>query len=183
MSRACLGASLPLPRGSAPDRGWSVAIRASLTHPRVPRPRSQKARQRVRTCVRFARDASLSRMSITPPASADDTGSEIHATRRGAGGARRGAADRVLLRSAEQELTGWALNVSRGGVRLIVEDPAPLGPVYAVTLGSDDAPPREARVIWVQEEPDGLIVGLEFIDAGAESMPPLPPAVSVRKEQ
>ena len=124
--------------------------------------------------MRFVKDASLSRMSISPPQGRDDTGGEIHALRRGAGGARHGAAERVTLRSAQQELTGWALNVSRGGVRLIIEDPAPLGPVYMVTVGPDDGAPREARVVWVQEEPDGVIVGLEFVDAGSQGMPTAP---------
>lgn len=95
------------------------------------------------------------------------------------GGARREVSDRVKLRADERTLEGWALNVSRGGVRVIVEDPVALGEVFEITLGSgDDTLVRSGRVVWIQEEPDGMVCGLAFVLAaneGPKSVPPPPP--------
>src|SRR4051794_25219501 len=114
------------------------------------------------------------RRSLTP-----GTGSEkgdVHATRRGTGGARREVTDRVVLRgvpsdgagdrSAGAELSGWALNASRGGIRIILEDKVELGHEYDVELGGGEGAgkARRGRVVWVQEEADGMIVGVEFVD-------------------
>jgi hypothetical protein len=59
---------------------------------------------------------------------------------------------------------GWALNISRGGIRVILEERVELGEEYELTVGTEEDSPltRPARVVWVQEEPDGFIVGLEF---------------------
>jgi hypothetical protein len=85
-----------------------------------------------------------------------------HALRRG--GARRGVTERVILRRDELSYEGWALNVSRGGVRLILEEQVSLGDEFEVTIGDVESSPlvRRARVVWIQEERDGAVVGLEF---------------------
>src|SRR5689334_16097153 len=111
----------------------------------------------------------VKRRSLTPLSGKDG---ELHATRRASGGARREVTDRVVLRRAGAELMGWALNMSRGGIRIIVEDPVDLGQEYEVELGTDDpdTPKRLGRVVWVQEEKDGMVVGVEFVPKeGAES--------------
>ena len=118
------------------------------------------------------------RRSLTP-----GTGSspgDVHATRRGTGGARRESADRVVLRAASGELSGWALNKSRGGLRVILEEKVELGSVHQVEIGTDGtSPKRKARVVWVQEEADGMIVGLEFIDQKPDGTPSSsPPSAS-----
>ncbi len=61
------------------------------------------------------------------------------------------------------EHRGWALNVSRGGVRVILEENVPLGSEFLVTLstGADPATSFKGRVVWVQEEPDGVVCGIE----------------------
>jgi hypothetical protein len=112
----------------------------------------------------------LNRRSLTPP-----TGIQgILAQRRGAGGARREISARLTLRSGTTEYDGWALNISRGGIRVVIEGRVHLGQVLAVE-GYDadnmDAPARRARVVWSQDEPDGSVVGMEFLDAD-DSMPP-----------
>jgi hypothetical protein len=96
----------------------------------------------------------------------------LHATRRS--GARHEVSARVTLRAASGiELEGWALNVSRGGLRVILEGTVELGAEYEVTiaLSSPPSPGSEAasmtnaligRVVWLQEEPDGVVAGLEF---------------------
>jgi len=99
-----------------------------------------------------------------------------HAMRRG--GARRVVTERVILKTDDVSYEGWALNVSRGGVRLILEDPVKLGDEFEVTIGTAESSPlvRRARVVWVQQEPDGAIVGLEFIGvSGSERAAPPPP--------
>lgn len=96
-------------------------------------------------------------------------------TRR-AGGARHEVSDRVFFYDGEREISGWALNLSRGGVRAIVEEPVELGGEYTIAVG--DSPRRPCRVVWIQEEPDGAIVGVSFLDAtlGDSEPPPPPPA-------
>lgn len=61
--------------------------------------------------------------------------------------------------------TGWALNMSRSGVRAILEERILAGVEYEVTIGEVGTSQltRKARVVWVQEEHDGVVVGLEFM--------------------
>jgi hypothetical protein len=100
------------------------------------------------------------RANLTPPAGTPMPG--LPPTRR-AGGARREVSDRVALHADDgTELTGWALNISRGGVRAIVEEQIELGAVFSVVIGEDPTR-RRGRVVWLQEEPDGAIVGIEFL--------------------
>lgn len=114
------------------------------------------------------------RRSLTPP-----TGSpaaDLHATRRATGGARRESTDRVFLHRGGVQLEGWTLNISRGGVRIILEDKVELGDEFAVSVGDDspEAPKRPGRIVWVQEEQDGVVAGIEFLDRSATSVPPPP---------
>lgn len=94
--------------------------------------------------------------------------------RRNLGGARREASERVVLSlrgtRGATELSAWTLNVSRGGLRVVLEDPVHVGGVYSVTVG--DAAPRPAKVIWVREEADGQIAGLMFEDIEGGEVPP-----------
>lgn len=91
------------------------------------------------------------------------------------GGARREVTERVKLVAEDgRAFEGWALNVSRGGLRAILEDKVTLGQKFDVTMGEDEALARAARIVWVQEEPDGVIVGLEFTSSSGtqRSLPP-----------
>ena len=113
-----------------------------------------------------------SRNSVTrekPPSSAEN---EVRAPRRHGGGARFEASERVLIRGAGFETHGWTLNVSRGGIRAIVEDPLRQGAEYLLTVGDEEtAAARRASVAWLQDESDGQIVGLKYLDEDA-SVPP-----------
>ncbi|MCA9585196.1 MAG: PilZ domain-containing protein [Myxococcales bacterium] len=115
------------------------------------------------------------RSSITPEQGNVPSG--VHAMRRG--GARREVSDRVSLLGPDgRVLEGWALNVSRGGLRAILEEKVDLGEQFDITLGAaDDGLTRKGRVVWVQEEPDGVIVGLEFTSLSGmhKSVPPVAP--------
>ncbi len=96
--------------------------------------------------------------------------------RRSLGGARREATERVVIQSDGFETEAWTLNVSRGGLRVVLEQPVIIGSDYQIVVGGQ--PPRPARVIWVRDESDGQIAGLQFLDVeGAEvpgSRPPGP---------
>jgi hypothetical protein len=83
---------------------------------------------------------------------------------RRAGGARHEVSYRIALcRDGQEELPGWALNLSRGGLRGVVEAHVEIGEVYEVVVG-DELVRRPGRVVWTQEEPDGTIVGVEFLE-------------------
>ncbi len=95
------------------------------------------------------------------------------AQRRYAGGARREASDRVAIRRPEGEADGWTLNVSRGGLRVVVEVPLRVGELVDVVVGSaEEAPPRSARVVWVKDAADGQICGLQWLDTSGSIPPP-----------
>lgn len=76
----------------------------------------------------------------------------------------------MSLRRDAAELSGWTLNISRGGARLVLEERAELGGIYHLELGAA-AELREVRIVWVQDESDGQIVGVQFLD-GDGSVPP-----------
>jgi PilZ domain len=119
------------------------------------------------------------RRSLTPPQGVPSGKGGIHAMRRG--GARREVSDRVALQAdgGGEPLEGWALNVSRGGVRVILEEKVELGKEFDVTVGDPEKGGTAARgrIVWVQEEPDGVIAGVEFVgESGTHpSSPPPPP--------
>jgi len=112
------------------------------------------------------------RRSLIP--SGADPG-RVHATRRGE--ARHELSARVSLKptsgppvNGAPPLEGWALNVSRGGLRVILEQKVDLGAEFEVTIASPDpaSAPKAGRVVWVQEEPDGVVAGIEFRDVTEE---------------
>ncbi len=113
----------------------------------------------------------MNRRNLTPP-----TGIRgILAQRRGMGGARREISAHISIRSGTEEYDGWALNVSRGGIRVVIEGQVQLGEVLVVEgydPDNSDAPPRRARVVWSQDEPDGSVVGMEFLDVDGSVPPP-----------
>ena len=113
---------------------------------------------------------------LTPP-----TGTPVPApiaglkpTRR-VGGARHNVSVRVAFFREEREIPGWALNMSRTGLRAIVEDEhIDVGAPLVVRVG-DDPVHRAVRVVWTSPEPDGTIVGLEFFE-------PLPEGLVIERE-
>jgi hypothetical protein len=108
------------------------------------------------------------RRSLTPSPGLSAPG--VHATRRG--GARRELTDRVHLAFGGSNVEGWTLNVSRGGIRLILEDAVELGVDVEIQFDAlPDAPRRKGRVVWVQEELDGVVVGVKFLDVAGEAGP------------
>jgi hypothetical protein len=93
-------------------------------------------------------------------------------------GVRHEVSERVALRHEDgRVLEGWALNLSRGGLRIILEEQVQLGEKFDITLGSDELVQRAGRVVWIQQEPDGVICGIEFLGLSGmyRSVPPAPP--------
>lgn len=79
----------------------------------------------------------------------------------------------MVVRGDGFETHGWTLNVSRGGVRAIVEDPVALGLEYQLTVGDEEtALARRTSVAWLQDEADGQIVGFKYLDVEGGSAPP-----------
>src|ERR1017187_3731526 len=146
---------------AAPDRevpGPAVSLPCSL--PQIPRspPRPQAG-------------ALLSWSSLTKDRALDPSmrlDADASASRRR--GARHGVSMRVTLKALSGEvLTGWVLNVSRGGLRVILDEKIELGRELEVALstGADPVTSCIGRVVWVQEEPDGVVCGIELRDAVA----------------
>lgn len=116
----------------------------------------------------------IRRRSLTPPIGVPVPG--LPPTRR-AGGARRNVSYRVVFfREPGEpggepiELTGWALNISRGGLRAIVEDRVDLGEELDVSI-AEEGLRRRGQIVWTQEEPDGMIVGVSFLERMASAPP------------
>lgn len=76
----------------------------------------------------------------------------------------------------------WTLNVSRGGLRVVLEEAVTVGSDYRVTIQGRE--PRQCRVVWVRDENDGQIAGLQFLDVeGAEVPGSSPPAYATSGSQ
>jgi PilZ domain len=94
--------------------------------------------------------------------------------------ARREISDRVVLHVGGTELDGWALNISAGGLRAIIDtEGVNLAEIFS--LGRDmmvkigEADDRPARLVWIRSEPDGAVLGVAFLDQTAERPPSVPP--------
>ena len=103
-------------------------------------------------------------------------GDTARGQRRQLGGLRREASERVAVITEQGKISGWTLNLSRGGVRLVLEAPVTLGTSYDLVFEGDGASERRrpGRVVWTQDEPDGQIVGVQFLDVPLSSVPPKP---------
>jgi hypothetical protein len=77
-----------------------------------------------------------------------------------------------VIRGPGFETSGWTLNVSRGGLRIVVEEPLRLNGDYQVVMGDSEADlSRGVTVVWVKDAADGQIVGLKYLDTEG-SIPP-----------
>ena len=77
-----------------------------------------------------------------------------------------------MIRGPGFETNGWTLNVSRGGLRVVVEEALRLNGDYQVLVGDGEADQsRGVTVVWVKDAADGQIVGLKYLDTEG-SIPP-----------
>lgn len=99
-----------------------------------------------------------------------DAAAEAPRARR-EGGPRQNMSEPVRFGNGDDAVTGWTLNMSRGGLRAVVESPLAPGSVVNVTVGEAGVP-RQARVVWMHEERGGAVVGLSFLDTPGSAPPP-----------
>ena len=85
-------------------------------------------------------------------------------------GARREVEEAVVFRQGDRQIDGWSLNLSRGGLRAVLDTSVEVGEEFDVTIG-DEPEARRARVVWVRATGGGAIVGVTFED-GEGSVPP-----------
>ncbi len=108
------------------------------------------------------------------PGDGQDTGEETGPRTRRESGARRQTSEPVELYREDRIVTGWSLNVSRGGARLVLDENVYVGDAFDLVLGDYDFPeiPRRhgVKVVWVKSSPGGCVAGVAFDDAG--SFPP-----------
>jgi hypothetical protein len=123
----------------------------------------------------------VSRRSLTP-AEVPKAGS---LPQRRASGPRKEVSDRVKLHVGEIDVEGWALNISTGGLRAIIDtenidldELFGLGREILVYVGEQEG--RAARIVWVQGEPDGAVIGVAFLDQMGERPPSVPPGTPPR---
>ena len=108
------------------------------------------------------------------PAAGSEPTDEDHAKMRRDGNARRAVSESVVFYANDKTVEGWALNISNGGLRAVLEgEGVAVGDELEVAVG--DAARRAARVVWVRPSKGGAIVGFAFV--GADSAPPPPPSM------
>jgi hypothetical protein len=77
--------------------------------------------------------------------------------------ARKEISGRVCFLSDSRMIDGWALNISGGGLRAILEERVIEGEEFNIEI-EHSLDVRRGRIIWVKEQPDGDIVGVEFLE-------------------
>ena len=72
------------------------------------------------------------------------------------------AADVELLEP--KPATGFAINASAGGLRIAIDETLPVGELVVIVIRTESREMTEhARVVWVKDQPDGALIGLEFV--------------------
>ena len=99
-----------------------------------------------------------------------DLGKEPARIRR-VDGARRELEEAVVFCQGEKRIDGWCLNMSRGGLRAVLDTPVEVDEEFDVTIG-DETEPRRARIVWVRATGGGAIVGVSFEDEEGSVPPP-----------
>jgi hypothetical protein len=88
-------------------------------------------------------------------------------------GSRHEATERVTLSGPGFQTEGWTLNISRGGARLVLEEPVDPEAILNLVLGHEGEA-MTVRVVWVQDESDGQIVGVQYVGVDGSIPPPEP---------
>lgn len=56
----------------------------------------------------------------------------------------------------------------------MVEENLELGKEYEISIGDEDHVRRPCRVVWLRQEADGQIAGVQFLDTNTGTIPPMP---------
>jgi len=101
--------------------------------------------------------------------------SEEEPRARRTSGVRTPVSESVLFEADDRRIEGWSLNLSRGGIRAILDEVVEVGEEYEITVGTD-AEPRTGRIVWVRQDKGGSIVGVAFLDTDGSVPPPPGPS-------
>lgn len=103
------------------------------------------------------------------------------------GAPREAVSEEIIFLRDGQEVVGWALNRSKGGMRVAFEDCEPqVGETLQMDISGLEA--QDAAVVWVKTNRGGAIVGLAFGEDGQapprpqSSFPPAAAPASVNLE-
>lgn len=79
--------------------------------------------------------------------------------------ARREMSERVRLFGADGVRKGWTLDVSRTGVRVILDSSVTLGESVEVTIGRRrySRVVKQGLVVWFEEDRECVVAGIAFI--------------------
>jgi hypothetical protein len=86
------------------------------------------------------------------------------------GSPRQNVSEPVVFHAGSVQIEGWTLNVSRGGLRAVIEDEVAVGAELEVCIGDSDAR-RPVRVVWAREQRGSAVIGLSFLDQPSEPPP------------
>ena len=86
-------------------------------------------------------------------------------------GPRKNTSERVIFHFSDRTVGGWALNMSRGGLRAIVEEQVSEGEKFELSVGESEER-RAACIVWVRAAKDGSVVGISFVGSPFRSVPP-----------
>ncbi|MFO0760644.1 MAG: PilZ domain-containing protein [Byssovorax sp.] len=84
-------------------------------------------------------------------------------------GARYSVSLRIRFTRGEREITAWALNASRGGLRAVFDEEHIDAGAELVLRIAEDPTERKAKIVWAQHEPDGTIAGIELDEPVTEA--------------
>jgi hypothetical protein len=101
----------------------------------------------------------------------DEEGSDPAIRTRRHGGVRSPVSESVTFHADDRVIQGWALNISRGGLRAALSECVAVGDEFEVVIGDSDER-RPGRVVWVRNEKDGAIVGVAFVNVEGSVPPP-----------
>lgn len=85
----------------------------------------------------------------------------------------------IELRSRRTSGQGVVINASLGGLRVACTAGPPIDEVCVVQLRDPGSAERtsKARVVWRREQPDGFILGLQYVEDTPDRLRPKPELV------
>ena len=112
---------------------------------------------------RLALDPVPDRLASILPAGGADVAIHRGARRR----SKRWALDAEIDLLGPVRGTGLAINASVGGLRVAVDMGIPVGEICTlrVRTAPDHQTVEHAKVVWAKAQPDGYLLGLEFVGA------------------
>lgn len=70
----------------------------------------------------------------------------------------------AVQEGGREPVSGWTLNRSEGGLRVVLEGDLVVGDAVVVRV-ADEPQPRSATVVWVRPSKGGLVAGIAYADS------------------